>query len=289
MGSPAKKPLKRGSHLQEAPRIQVLSDLHLEFAQQYASYIFPATAPYLLLGGDIGRLVDYQEYLKFMEAHVHRYKKVFLVLGNHEFHGLDYEKALETARHLVAEPTLADTVVLLHRVRWDDPESSLTILGCTLWSAIPEHAYSVVQSKVKDFRNIRDWSVQKHNTLHEEEHSWLREQVTQLSSEKEYSIRKLLVVTHHAPRVEGTSRPQHAGNPWTCAFATDLLDQDWEDVKVWVFGHTHYSTDLLLSDGMRLVANQRGYVLPDSDVVRESRKDDGSHTFDSSLVIYLTS
>ena len=43
-----------------SPRVQILSDLHLEVGQQYSSYTFPATAPFLLLGGDIGRLIDYE-------------------------------------------------------------------------------------------------------------------------------------------------------------------------------------------------------------------------------------
>lgn len=33
------------------------------------------------------------------------------------------------------------------------------------------------------------------------------------------------------------------------------------EVKSWVFGHTHYSTDFK-EGGIRLVSNQRGYALP---------------------------
>ncbi|KAM5343117.1 hypothetical protein ACJ41O_014083 [Fusarium nematophilum] len=259
-------------------RVQILSDLHLEFGQQYASYTFPASAPLLLLGGDTGRLVDYDEYLGFLKAQVRRYDKVFLVLGNHEFHGLGYEGGLEAARRLVSEPALCGHVILLHRARWDDTESGLTILGCTLWSRIPECAYRVVESKVKDFRNIPGWSVEKHNKLHAEEKAWLREQVLGVAAE---GGREVLVATHHAPAVEGTSRPQHEGNPWTCAFASDVLDEEgrWDGVRVWVFGHTHYST-LMVRGSVRLVANQRGYVLGE----RRKGGDDG---FDAGLAITM--
>ncbi|RSL43819.1 hypothetical protein CEP54_014930 [Fusarium duplospermum] len=262
------------STMQRQPLMQVLSDLHLEFGQQYSSYSFPATAPFLLLGGDVGRLMDYDEYLGFMKQQVSRFEKVFLVLGNHEFYGLDYEAGLDTARRLVSEVSLADRVILLHRTRWDDPKSEFTMLGCTLWSAIPQQAYDVVQSKVKDFKNINGWSVEKHNMLHAEEHLWLREQVAQAST------RQILVATHHAPQVQGTSKPQHLGNPWTCAFATDLMDQTWDGVRIWVFGHTHYSTEVVLGNGIRLLANQRGYVMPES----EGKSGDG-HVFDDGLVI----
>ncbi|TWU76672.1 hypothetical protein ED733_008471 [Metarhizium rileyi] len=226
------------------PRVQVLSDLHLEVGQQYLSFTFPATAPFLLLGGDIGRLIDYDGYLKFLEAQVSRYEKVFLVLGNHEFYGLDYHSGLDKARHLVAEPSLAGTLILLDKTRWDDLNSALTIIGCTLWSAIPEQASSIIESKINDFKKIDGWTAQKHNEIHAIEVAWLRGQVAQALKEQS-TKRRLLVATHHAPCIEGTSRPEDSNNPWTPAFATDLLDQQgWAGINIWTFGHTHYSTDL---------------------------------------------
>ncbi|TQN66066.1 hypothetical protein CSHISOI_09222 [Colletotrichum shisoi] len=177
-------------------RIQILSDLHLEVGQQYSSYSFPASAPLLLLGGDVGRLVDYDGYLKFLEAQTCRYEKVFLVLVNHEFYGLDYDSGIKEARRLSEEPSLARRLVLLHKTRWDDPESSLTILGCTLWSAVPESSRPIVESKVKDFQKIQDWSVQKHNQIHAQETAWLRQQVARMPSQADNQARRLLVARH---------------------------------------------------------------------------------------------
>jgi predicted phosphodiesterase len=262
-------------------RVQILSDLHLEVGQQYSSYTFPVSAPFLLLGGDIGRLIDYDGYRKFLEAQVSRYQKVFLVLGNHEFYGLDYESGLATAQRLAEEPKLANTLVLLNKVGWNDTKSSLTVIGCTLWSLIPEDASSIVESKVSDFKKIDGWTVQKHNEIHAAETSWLREEVAQRAG------RRLLVATHHAPCMQGTSRPEHSNSPWTPAFATDLLNQEgWDGINTWVFGHTHYSTDLR-RNGIRVVANQRGYVLPgtmDSNGNGKTRKRD-PHGFDAAMTV----
>ena len=105
------------SRLNHTTRIQVLSDLHLEVGQQYSTYTFPASAPFLLLAGDIGRLIDYDAYLGFLEAQVARYKKVFLVLGNHEFYGLDYRSGLDAAR------------LSQRNHRWPTPSCSFTELG----------------------------------------------------------------------------------------------------------------------------------------------------------------
>ncbi|KAI0474007.1 putative calcineurin-like phosphoesterase [Xylariaceae sp. FL0804] len=280
-----------GRRLDRSPaaRLQILSDLHLEVGQQYSTFTFPVSAPFLLLCGDIGRLIDYAGYLGFLEAQVARYEKVFLVLGNHEFYGLEYHSGIDKARQLSEEPSLADKFILLNRRRWDDPDSSLTVLGCTLWSAIPPDAYDIVRSKISDFKKIDGWTVEMHNQAHEAEIGWLRKQVAGVASlDDEVSKRDVLVVTHHAPCVEGTSRPSDSSNPWTSAFATELLGRgDWSGVKTWAFGHTHYSTNMV-RDGVRVVANQRGYVLPGSaEHGAESRKGTkrGKHDFDPTMVI----
>ncbi|KAK2629913.1 hypothetical protein QTJ16_000733 [Diplocarpon rosae] len=253
-------------------RVQVLSDLHLEVGQQYTSYTFPTSAPLLLLAGDIGRLKDYNSYLHFLHAQVTRYAKVFLVLGNHEFYDLEYEEGLVIAQRLTTEPSLADKVILLHRAYWDYPESNLTIIGCTLWSALPCEVHEIVAAKVKDFTKIKQWTPEKHNQIHIEEVDWLREQVATLH----LAGRRLLVATHHAPCIEDTSRPEHVANPWTAAFATDILQQPgaWNGVGTWVFGHTHYSTEFLRK-GIRIIANQRGYVLPGSVTAQEEKEAEG--------------
>ncbi|KAK4111397.1 ser/Thr protein phosphatase superfamily [Canariomyces notabilis] len=244
------------------PQVQILSDLHLEIGQQYSTFTFPATAPFLLLAGDIGRLIDYDGYRSFLESQAARYTKVFLVLGNHEFYGMDYASGLETARRLSQEPSLSDKVVLLHRSRWDDPNSCLTILGCTLWSAIPEDACALVEGNVNDFKQIKEWTAHNHNKVHSEEVAWLRDEVVRVQASSQSGKRSILVVSHHAPCIKGSSRPEHDGSPWTPAFATDLVEEEWcKGVKVWAFGHTHYS-NRFWRNGIKLVSNQRGYTLP---------------------------
>ncbi|RYP45489.1 hypothetical protein DL768_008175 [Monosporascus sp. mg162] len=235
----------------------------------------------------VERYFDHRAYVEGKGVESTEHQSRVLSVRNHEFYGLDYESGLDTARRLSEEPSLAGTLILLNRARWDDPGSSLTILGCTLWSAIPEEAYGAVESKVNDFRKIRKWTTQKHNEVHAEEAAWLRKQVAQVASQDGNAQRRLLVATHHAPCVEGTSRPEHSSNPWMPAFATDLVDQEgWGGVNTWVFGHTHYSTDLL-RNGIWLVANQRGYVLPGSVAQREEgeKAKKIAHEFDAAMVI----
>lgn len=246
---------------------QIMSDLHLEVGQQYQEFDFPVAGRRLILAGDIGRLIDYEGYKTFLERQVARFAKVFLVLGNHEFFGLSYEEGISKAKQLSQEPSL-EKLVLLDREVWVDDMTGSIIMGCTLWSFIPDSAKAVVESKISDYKKIDGWSVDKHNQRHTEDAAWLTSELQSLSNASKASNQQqdgnILVVTHHAPSLTGTSAPEHVNNPWTPAFATDLLPRlNTDRVKTWVFGHTHYTTELF-SDGVHLIANQRGYVFPGS-------------------------
>lgn len=276
---------------------QFMSDLHLEVGQQYATFEVPvaASARYLILAGDIGRLVDYEGLTQFLRRQTAVFETVFLVLGNHEFYGLSYDEGTQKARELAA--SVGDKLVLLqqghHVIR--QPARQVHVLGCTLWSQIPEERKADVAARVQDFSKITGWSVDAHNEHHEEDLAWLKRRLAAVREEAEASEERVdvVVVTHHAPCVKGTSSPQHVTNPWTCAFATDLLgggsggDKLWLSmVRWWVFGHTHYTSKLRLGR-LTLISNQRGYVLPGAAAVTMPRKGDAEHEFDPARVLQL--
>jgi predicted phosphodiesterase len=274
---------------------QILSDLHLEVGQQYSSFEIPPSAPYLVLAGDIGLLTNYDAYLAFLVRQTQRFKKVFLVIGNHELYGLTFTTGLEQARKLELEPILKGRMVLLHQKRFDVPNSSISILGCTLWSKIPDDAQQVVQMKVADFWKITDWSAASHNAAYETDLSWLKNQVAELQKASESSPKKkspertTVIITHHAPSTQKTADPMHDNSPLTSAFATDLLNgEDWPNVKLWVFGHTHFTTEFK-KDGIKVVSNQRGYVFPNGDRVQEknNEKKKKKGVFDVRKVVHV--
>ncbi|GCB19086.1 uncharacterized protein L509 [Aspergillus awamori] len=236
------------SSYQSSVSFQILSDLHLEVNQQYSSYEFPACAEYLILAGDIGRLTDYNDYRNFLQKQTDRFRSVFLLLGNHEFYNETFDTGIEMAKQLEEDPSFDGRLIVLHQKRYDVPGSNVSILGCTLWSKVPQESAEVVQSKVKDFQRISDWSVDDHNARHDFDYSWLMKEVHSIHAEnrtvaKDSKRRSILVVTHHAPSLQGTSNPKHAQSPWSVAFGTNILSEVPDGVKVWVFGHTHYNTD----------------------------------------------
>ncbi|WEW54791.1 hypothetical protein PRK78_000216 [Emydomyces testavorans] len=256
-------------------KFQILSDLHLELCKQYHTFSIPTTtAPYLVLAGDIGRLQDYDEYLAFLLPLCNQYMRVFLVLGNHEFYGISRAEGLERATSLEREPSLQGKLSILNRTRYDVPDTNITILGCTLHSQIDADSRESVVRKVQDFRRIQDWSVELHNAEHAADVAWLEEEIESVISGKDDQHdggvkreKKILVITHHAPTRQESSAPEHVSNPWSSAFATDLLPPEntslsqLTQVQWWIFGHTHYSTRFSRGK-VKLLSNQRGYVFP---------------------------
>ncbi|POR34112.1 Uncharacterized protein TPAR_05714 [Tolypocladium paradoxum] len=257
--------------------LQVMSDLHLEVGQQYAGFDFPVTAPYLVLAGDVGCLAHYDAYLGFLRRQTDRYARVFLVLGDHEFYGLDFATGLSTAQKMEDEPSLGGRLCLLQQTRADVGGGAVTILGCTLWSSVPAEDRDIVASKVADFCQIKDWIVEDHNDAHRSDLRWLKAELQ--------TLRSVVVITHHAPLVQGTSRPEHSQNPWTSAFATDVLTTGkWDLVDSWIYGHTHYSCDSEAA-GVRVVSNQRGYRLPRLAPQMQDEEPKRDDAFDPSKVI----
>ncbi|CEL02816.1 hypothetical protein ASPCAL03979 [Aspergillus calidoustus] len=152
---------------------QVLSDLHLEINQQYPSFEIPVCAKHLILAGDIGRLVDYDNYRSFLQRQTDRFELVFLVLGNHEFYEDKLAAGLQKASQLEQEPCLKKRLILLHLGRYDIPGSCVTILGCTLWSDVPDEARDIVRSRIQDFKKIQKWTVDDQNESHRADLAWL--------------------------------------------------------------------------------------------------------------------
>ncbi|RAL04946.1 uncharacterized protein BO80DRAFT_451889 [Aspergillus ibericus CBS 121593] len=86
-----------------------------------------------------------------------------------------------------------------------------------------------------ELTNIVRLSVDDHNISHDSDLAWLLEEIYLIHKENEKADnpskkRSISVVTYHAPLLQRTSSPQHAQTPWT--------------------------------GGVRVVSNQRGYVLP---------------------------
>lgn len=249
--------------------IQILSDLHLESPQPYDIYEIRPSAPHLALLGDIGCVCD-PGYLTFLSAQIKQFRIVFHVLGNHEPYGSNWQATFEklrafqetNKRERAADSSLGE-YVLLDQDEYQLPKYDVTILGCTLYSHVPEDSLEDVSLGLNDFFRIESWTVEEHSLAHKREVAWLNSRVTALS--QEHPDRQILIFTHHSPTVDTrTINPRAVGSKISSGFVTDLRNETcWlgERVVLWAFGHTHYNFAHWRDEhgGTLVYSNQRGY------------------------------
>lgn len=189
------------------------------------------------------------------------------MLGNHEPYNCSWAQVREQIRdfnsaHEKNRQQGQGELVLLDQGRYDVTDD-FTILGCTLHSQIDAKHEEHVSFGLNDFYYIEDdWDVSKHSQVHKDDLAWLNGQVTTLAHEAPH--RRIAILTHHSPCITANAiDPEHATGPLASAFATDLSAETcWtsKNVKLWVFGHTHFNCDFIdEGTGKHVVTNQRGY------------------------------
>ena len=262
---------------------QILSDLHLEIervgaplGKEFYYYEIQPAAPHLVLLGDIGWTVQ-DGLFAWFEQQLSRFQIVFFVPGNHEPYRTSIDDSLSRLEVFAAKYSVPGAsfgrFVLLNRTRYDI-SPTLTLLGCTLWSRLDMHNIDILSWSVIDFARIEGWTPELRSVEHHRDLQWLNTTVSDISRDEPH--RKVIILTHHAPAVEGTSAPQYVGGPTSSAFATELSGEPcWNAnaVTLWAFGHTHFNCDFV-RNGVRLYTNQRGYK-------------DGERCFDASKIVRL--
>ena len=229
--------------------VQVLSDSHLEFSKG-TGLDFPVAAPNLCLLGDIGR-PGTATYRSFLHAQAERFGRVFVLKGNHSCYG----QTVEEADSLIAQVCASHPSKLFYLSKTTHAlDQNFVILGCTLWSHVTTQQRLMVNSMVADHRYITNWSVKRNNQVHAAELEWLESAIAQVKQAGKQAI----VMTHHAPACHGTSAPEHENSPISSAFGTDLEYLLKPPVVLWMFGHTHFSSNQQIN-GVQVCSNQVGY------------------------------
>ncbi len=257
---------------------QVLSDLNLDFESQYLTFHIPVAAPFLILAGNIGRLLDYDDYLNFIVRRCNLHEKVFLVLGPLEFQGLGWMDALQLAHKMEEDPVTKGKLEVLYETRSDVPGTNVALLGCTLWSRIPEADVGSVMKKMPEFQEetgIHDWDIGNHNAEHKRDLRWLSDEVSGGSAAKKAEStpslpgapttpgapppeKQLIVVTSFAPDLPECVDPWQLDAPWASALGTNLLNTTrFSKVDIWISGHTGRTYEAK-KGSVTLISNQRG-------------------------------
>jgi predicted phosphodiesterase len=269
-------------------RFHYVSDLHLELEDGgYDTWDFTATAPYLILAGDIGSLhpAHRERYRRFLIRMCQKpiIQSVFWVAGNHEYShspdntpGVGWRDGVGIARRMATDPVMGGKLIYLENDRTFIRERGVkvVILGATLWTWTPDgHAW-----------DDETQNTNRRNVNHADSVKFLKKQVARIRSQEWERDTHILIITHHAPSKSGTLDPNltapEPDDEIGYTYATDLLDgvrqpgtngynhgsvktqfPQLDDRDVWIHGHTHWMSTFgqVRANGVRLLSNQRGY------------------------------
>lgn len=226
-------------------RIQIVSDLHLEFGVMEENYqkLISAEADYLVLAGDISNAGSITDDLLHLQEDSG--KKIVFVSGNHEYYGStrkELDKELNAIKHLNK-----DIHVLIER---DFCVGGVCFIGATgWWDGSNGNIGLTVKHGLNDFRLIYD--LMDEGNL--DGVTWGRKSATYLSS-KMHFIRhnfpdmKICVVTHHYPHPRSLS-PRFAGSPLNVCFGNrwEWMIERYQP-ELWIHGHTHDAFNYIVSE-----------------------------------------
>jgi predicted phosphodiesterase len=232
-------------------KIQVLSDLHLEFYKFNPTPV--SEADVVVLAGDIANGCDGIIWARECLPN----QEIIYVPGNHEFYGHDRPATLKAMRSVALTSGV-------HLLDCDDIViGDVRFLGATLWTDFclfgENEKILAMESGARylnDFRHIRDGQLQLFTTSRSVE--LFNESINWLSKKLDESFNgKTIVVSHHLPSILSVV-DRYKNDLLSTCFASNL-DHLFGKMDLWIHGHTHHSLDYEFA-GTRVICNPQGYV-----------------------------
>lgn len=198
-------------------KIQYVSDLHVDCKQQLP--IIHQETDYLIVAGDIG-VVNHKHVKLFITDCSKKYKKTFIVAGNHEYNCsaiYNYEKINHYKPILKQLCDLYDNVYLLDNQCYEI--NNLVIAGTTLWSS--------------------PYIINKENLL--QHHQEYVNNVTWIENLcKKHINKKIVMVSHYVPTFKLIDPKYIQLGPMTNSLFTSNLEYLIKPpIVAWICGHTH--------------------------------------------------
>ena len=245
------------------PKIQLASDIHLEFGS--LPLLNNVGGDVLILAGDImmakhkNNLERSLHYHKFFEHVAKQFDYIIYVPGNHEHYSnlyndteQDLKEFLNIYPHIYV---LNDNSVEINGVLY---------IGSTLWTDFhggnPIVKMAVEQGmndfhciKYKDRSIYRKFRANDAHAIHMNSRDYI------LKTAQNYDG-PVVVVTHHGPFYDSIHENYKDDYHMNGAFSSNLEDmiEFLPNVKLWCHGHTHHAFDYE-KDHIRVVCNPHGY------------------------------
>lgn len=263
-------------------KINVISDLHLEFAD-----LELPGGEVLILSGDVceakyvkseydvnnilnesgpaeGNLKRMDRWTRFFHEECSKYEKVFYVVGNHEHYGYQFHK---TVAHL--KDMMPANVTVLEKEAFE--YKGVLFLGGTLWTDMNNHDQLTLyhmKGMMNDYRQITMLNetngayhrLQPEKTVTEHiKTKQLFKHYLEENRRRETPL-PVVVLTHHAPSKLST-HPHYANDTiMNGAYSSDLSEfiLDNPEIRLWTHGHTHHTFEYKIGD-TTIMCNPRGY------------------------------
>ena len=232
-------------------KIRLLSDLHTEFRLPYKTHVMSEYRgeDVLVLAGDIASgSTNTMDVIKhFLDC---GFPEIVYVPGNHEYYGTGFDEFNAKMENACFE---------FDNVHYLNPGcvtiKGVKFVGATLWTNFGDNplSQSVARRGINDFRQIRNFDVNRCAKTYYEHLDYIQDQYEQRSDSK------VVVVTHFLPARECISLRWRGPDLINDYFANNLGEYiSTMSDATWLFGHTHDATDIVLGD-TRVVANPHGY------------------------------
>jgi Icc-related predicted phosphoesterase len=259
-------------------RIQIASDLHLEFLPErfrrggQAPTITPVPdADVLVLAGDIAKKAN------ALKAFTGWPVPVVYVYGNHEMYGQHLHQHVD---HLRKEAQIYG----IHFLEREAVElAGVRFLGCALWTDFElfgdaPAAMDMAGKSMNDYRVIKTHyrALQPVDTrnLHRKSRAWLEEELAKPFAGK------TVVVTHMGPHRQSLP-DEYQDDVLSASYVSDLSAL-MGPAALWIHGHVHASVDFVIA-GTRVLANPRGYPMNIPKALEDVKWE--NITFDPALVV----
>ena len=266
-------------------KIQIVSDLHLEFSDLIIKN--ESDADVLILSGDIMVAQDLhdhpeptnatdqqsiangtglnkrqqtaQRFRDFLKRCSFQFPHVVYVAGNHEFYsgkfyaGLDYLRE-ECAKYPNVYFLECDTKII----------DGVVFVGGTLWTDMNK-GDPVTQMHIKDMMN--DFRIIRNDNRHYAKLSPQDVIERHIKTKQYFKIvlsqhkdDRCVIVGHHSPSHQSVHPRYQDDSLMNGGYHSDLSEfiLDHPQVKLWTHGHTHHPFDYVIGE-TRIVCNPRGY------------------------------
>jgi predicted phosphohydrolase len=240
--------------------IQIISDLHLEFYDDYDynKFIKPLNNNenndlYLCLLGDIGNPFN-KNYENFISESSKKFEKVFILPGNHEYYFGEYNESKLKIYNICNK---YKNVYLMDNNIFEI--NNYIIIGSTLWSYIDNNSKIMASLMINDYKKIKInnnlYTPDYNNKLFFTNLSYIKNQVEKAN----INNKQVIILTHHCPSHKFIDI-KYKTYPCNCCFVNDLDDFILQNshIKYWLFGHTHSSFNGKIGNCL-CISNPAGY------------------------------